>query len=115
MKLKKNMKFYQFVKTDLYKNADVIEVFDSLGKEVPDHEDIDDAKVLKVEVRGGWITVEIKRANITYDDIECITDKHGYHVCSCKLNGYPFNRTYIYYSKKEALRLFHELVNGVLR
>lgn len=115
MKTKKNMKWYKFIKTDIYKTADVVEMFDSKGYEVPDHEDINDAKVLKIEARGGWLTVTIERPKITYKDITVSKDRYGNYVCSCRLNGYLYEEVYIFFSKKEALKKFHEEVNKLVR
>ena len=113
--MKKNMKWYRFVETPLYKTADVVEVFDTSGREVSDYENIDNANVVDIQVRGGWISVTIKRPKITYNDILCITNSNGSYTCSCRCNGYYIDRTYIFYPKREALKLFHDLVNKAVR
>lgn len=109
------MKFYQLVEKQIYKTADVVDVFDSKGYEVPDHEDIDEAKVIKIERRGGWLTVVIKRPKITYKDINVSKDKYGNYDCSCHLNGRLYSTVYIFFTKKEALKKFHEEVNKFVR
>lgn len=107
------MKFWELQKRNYFRYADVIEVFDSNGQEVPAHEFIDDAKVLEVQKRGGWLTVTIKRPRITYDEITYYYSG-GYLMCTAKVNGYFVDRAYMGYPKRVALQMFHRYVNDMV-
>lgn len=50
-------------------------------------------------------------ARVTYNDITiCRTMYDGWR-CSALVNGYYTHQDYFYYTKREALKLFHAYVN----
>lgn len=50
-------------------------------------------------------------ARITYNDISVERTYNGGWRCSALVDGYYVHMIYFYYSKKEALKQFHQAVN----
>lgn len=52
---------------------------------------------------------------ITYNDIYVRRDRYGNYVLSCMIKNYRFERVYMFYTKKQALRLFHKEANQIVK
>lgn len=52
---------------------------------------------------------------ITYNDIFVRRDRYGNYVLSCIIAGYVVERIYMFYTKREALKLFHDEVNRIVK
>ena len=110
----KPVKFKKFMDRKFYQNADVVEIFDTNGREVHPSEDIDDAMVLDYRKRGGWLEITIQRPRIQYNQISISRENDGRWTCWARVNGYYYSRSYLYYTKKEAISLFYTLVNKMV-
>ena len=56
------MTYKAFKRLDVYKTADVVEIFDENGIEVDDNipeEELDGMEVKAYSVKGGWLTLEL--------------------------------------------------------
>ena len=89
-----------------YNAAKTVAVFDTNGRAVDlKREDLflDEAKVLRVSYKGNnYLEIVIKRPRITYEDIHCSRQGNGYYNFWCRVNGYYYDKSYLYYSKREA-------------
>lgn len=60
--MENKMTYAEFMESEEYKRADILDVFDSDGMEIDDDvpdEDIAESEVLEVETHGGWVSVVI--------------------------------------------------------
>lgn len=110
----KPIKFKKFVDRKFYMDVDVVEIFDTNGKEVHPLEDIDDAMVLEYHKRGGWLEITIQRPRIRYNQITIIRENDGRYTCCTKVNNRYYCHSYLYYTKREALKRFYDLVNSMV-
>ena len=46
-------------------------------------------------------------------DISCQPTRDGYLECSAVVDGYMVHRKYLYYSRRQAIRLFQDYVNNL--
>ena len=52
---------------------------------------------------------------ITYDDIYIRKDRYGNYVLSCMIANYRWEKTYMFYTKREAMKLFHDEANKIVK
>lgn len=52
---------------------------------------------------------------VTYNDIFVRRDRYGNYVLSCMIANYRWERTYMFYTKRQAMKLFHEEVNKIVK
>jgi hypothetical protein len=54
----------------------------------------------------------MNKTRIRYADISVQRTKNGYYECSAMIDGRYVSHRYLYYTKREALRRFHDTMNG---
>lgn len=69
------MTYAAFKRLDVYKTADVIELFDERGVEINDRipeEELDGMGVNAYHIKGGWLTLELGESIEEIDDLSYV-------------------------------------------
>lgn len=116
------IKWERYTMTPEFMDAQYINVFGINGKQIDIkfEEQLDGYTVLKVKkYRNGvgdiLLDVTVKQPRITYNDIYVRRDRYGNYVLSCIIANYSWERTYMFYTKRQAMKLFHEEANRIVK